>query len=594
GLSLPSNDVNKKNIDLNLFPSEVIQNIAVSKAYSPEFYGDFAAGNIDITSKEFKGKSFFNVSIGSGVNSRAADKNFRKSEGTGSVGFYGRYNHNPFAVILSHSVDPVNGAAPINLSIGLKGGTSFDFKNDSRLTLYGTASFKNNYEYREGPVVNFTNVFKVRYPNAQEFEYTTATTVMGNAIYKINNNHSLKYTTMFLNNSSDQVGYYGIKGLGSNRDAILDTEKGFYQTNVQFNQNLIFVNQLTGEHKFYQTNQELPQYKLTWGIGYNNVFAHEPDRKRFSFENYQFLLDNDPTTNASFYSNTAFDNQRYFQKITDEELNSRINLEHTVSDKLTLNYGYNGRIKTRNFENIRYGYNFMHPRYDVANPNNLDAIFTSKNLGNLYNTDVFNSINPKKYGKTNFPGVNENTYNGKLKIYAGYVSAVYKATKKWSVVPGVRLESFSQEINYNVININSSDPKFRKSKETFVLPSLNIKYALKDTQNLRFTFSKTVSVPEFKEVAPFVYESINKRVGGNPNLLNNPSFSEVFNVDLKYEWFITRDEILSLSTFGKQIKNPVNLVIANDVTGTQRYFRTGNKASVLGIELEVRKNLIKN
>jgi hypothetical protein len=54
----------------------------------------------------------------------------------------------------------------------------------------------------------------------------------------------------------------------------------------------------------------------------------------------------------------VFDNQRYFQKITDEELNSRINLEHITSDKLTLNYGFNGRLKTRDFENIRYGYDF--------------------------------------------------------------------------------------------------------------------------------------------------------------------------------------------------------------------------------------------
>ncbi|MCI2229305.1 TonB-dependent receptor [Polaribacter sp. MSW13] len=594
GLSLPSNDVNKKNIDLKLFTSDIIQSVSISKAYSPELYGDFAAGNIDITSKEFKGKSFFNVKVGSGINTRAAGKDFKKSEGTGHLGFYRRYNHNPFAVVLSHGVDPENGAAPINLSIGINGGKSFDFKNDSRLSLFGTASFQNGYEYREGPVVDFTNVYKVRYPNAQEFEYSTATTIMGNAIYKINDDHKLKYTSMFFNNSSDEVGYYGIKGLGANRDAQLDTDQGFYQMNVQFNQDLIFVNQIMGEHKIYDAGKEDPTYNLTWGVGYNNVFAHEPDRKRLSLENYQFSLDADPTTNASFYSNTVFDNQRYFQKIADEEFNSRVNLEHIISDNFTLNYGYNGRIKTRNFENIRYGYDFLTPRVEVADPSNLDAVFTLDNLGNVYNTEVFNSIYPGKYGTTNFPGRNENSYSGKLKVYAGYLSAVYKANEKWTIVPGVRFESFSQEINYDVININPNDPKFRKAEETFILPSLNVKYALNENQNLRFTFSKTVSVPEFKEVAPFVYESVSQRVGGNPDLLNNPSFSEVFNIDLKYEWFLTRDEILSLSAFGKQINNPVNLVISNDATGTQRYFRTGDKASVLGFEIEARKNLIKN
>ncbi|WP_430928156.1 TonB-dependent receptor [Polaribacter marinivivus] len=594
GLSLPSNDVNKKNIDLSLFPSEVIQSVSISKAYSSEFYGDFAAGNVNITSKDYKGDGFFDVSVGTGVNTRAAGKNFKKSEGTGHVGFYRRYEHNPFAVILSHGVDPENGAAPINLNIGLTGGKSWDFKDDSRLSLYGTASFQNSYQYREGPLVDYPNVFKIEYPNSQEFEYTTATTVMGNAIYKVNDEHKLKYFSMFLNSSSDMAGFYGTEGKGRNRDAFIDTDRGFFQQNIQFNQDLIFVNQLMGEHKFYTADEEDAKYTLTWGIGHNNVFAHEPDRRRFSFENYQFALDNDPNTKPSFFSNTVFDNQRYFQKIIDRETNSRINLAHIVSDKFTLNYGYNGRVKTRDFENIRYGYDFLTPRLEVDDITNLDAVFNLQNFGRLYNTEVFNSLSPGNLPTTNFPGANENTYTGELKVNAGYVSAVYNLNEKWSFVPGIRLEAFNQEINYDVININPNDPRFREATETFFLPSLNIKYALKENQNLRFTFSKSVSVPEFKEVAPFVYEAVGQRIGGNPDLLNDPSFSKVFNIDFKYEWFMTRDELFSVSMFAKQINNPVNLVIANDATGTQRYFRTGDKAEVFGIELEARKNLIKN
>ena len=594
GLTMPSNDVNKKNIDLNLFQSDIIQSVSISKAYSPQFYGDFAAGNVDITSKEYRGDGFFDVSVGTGVNTRAAGKDFKKMEGTGHVGFYRRYYHNPFAVVLSHGVDPENGASPINLNIGFSGGKSFDFDNDMRLSLYGTASFQNGYEYREGPAVDFTNVFKVRYPTAQEFEYTTATTIMANALLKINDDNKLKYTSMFLNSSSDQVGYFGVNGQGANRDAILDTDRGFYTMNVQFNQDLIFVNQLTGSHNFYNKDDEDPSFKLTWGAGFNNVFAHEPDRRRMSLENYQFALDSDPNTNASFYNNIVFDNQRYFQKIIDSEFNSKINLEQIVSDKLTLNYGFNGRRKTRNFENIRYGYDFLTPNVEVADPNNLDDIINIQNFGVVYNTEVFNSIDPSRYGTTNFPGRDENTYFGKLNVFGASVGGVIKAGEKLTIAPGLRLESFEQFISYDVININPNDPKFRNAKETFWLPSLNLKYALNEDQNLRFTFSKTVSVPEFKEVAPFVYEGVTQRVGGNPDLLDNPTFSEVFNIDLKYEWFITRDELLSVTAFGKQINDPVNRVIASDATGVQRFFRTGDKAEVFGIELEGRKNLLKN
>ncbi|WP_272150583.1 TonB-dependent receptor [Tenacibaculum aiptasiae] len=597
GLSLPSNNIAKKNIDLNLFPSDIIQNVSISKAYSSSFYGDFAAGNIDVSSKEYKGNGFVEINLGSGVNSRAMGEDFKKSEGTGHFGYYNRFKHNPYAIVLSHGVDPVDAGSPINNSIGINAGKSFDFEDGSRLSLFGTASFSRGFEYREGPVVDYSNVFKKRFPNAKEYAYSTSTTAMLSALYRINSDHKLKYTSLFLNNSGDEVGYYGFKGLGQNRDALRDTDKGFYQMNVQYNQDLVFVNQITGDHRF-----EDNKLKLTWGIGYNNVFAHEPDRKRISLENFHYSLDNDPSTNPIFFTNNSFDNQRYFQKIIDEELNSRINLTYQASEKVALNFGYNGRIKERDFENIRYGYDILNKQFEITDVNNFNAIFNINNAqifknqtGKIFRLDVFRKI--PGYENSNIaslPGVNENTYNGELRVHAGYASAEIKAGEKWVIVPGIRVESFAQDIKYNVININPSDPGFRNASETFFLPSLNLKYSLNEDQNLRFNFSQTVSVPEFKEVAPFIYEGIGQRIGGNPDLLDDPSFSKIFNLDLKYEWFISKDELLSVAAFGKQINDPVNLVIANSAAGNQRYFRTGDKATVLGVELEARKNLIKN
>lgn len=589
GLTLPSNDIEKKNIDLGLFPSDIIQNVSISKAYSPEFYGDFAAGNVNITSKEYKGKGFFEVNLGSGFSTRALFEGSKKSPGTGSFGYYGRYRHHPFAIVLGTNVNPVDGGVPVNSSIGINAGKSFDFENDSRLSLFITASFQNDYEYREGPVVDFTNVYKKQFPNAKEYEYSTLTTVMANVLYRIDDTSTLKYTSMFLNSSSDEVGYYGFKGQGKNRDARINTDKGFFQQNVQFNQDLIFVNQLTGEHKFLEG-----KHKLSWGVGYNRVFSHEPDRKRFSMENYQNALDSDPATTAVLYSNNSFDNQRYFQKIKDEELNSRINFGLEASENVTLNIGYNGRLKLRNFSSVRYGYDFNNKEFPFTNVNNLNPVFSATNFTKAYNTEILKPIKAPKWGTTNLPGLPDNTYKGELNIHAGYVSAVIKGGEKWTIVPGVRLESFSQKISYDVINLPATDSRFRSAYDNFLLPSLNIKYALNDEQNLRFTGSKTVSVPEFKEVAPFVYEGVSQRIGGNPDLLSNPSFSAVYNVDLKYEWFISRGELFSVALFGKQINDPVNLVVAQDATGTQRFFRTGDKAKVLGVEVELRKNLILN
>lgn len=597
GLALPSNDVEKKNINLDLFGSSIIENVSVSKAYSPTFYGDFAAGNVNIDSKEYTGDGYLEVSLGGGINSNAAGEEFFKSEGTSDFGFYNRYDNDPFAVVLSHGVDPESAWEPINLSGAIEGGYSFDFNNDkSRLSFFGTASFSNGFEIWEGPARDFTNVLKVDFPNVREYAYKTTTTALANVTYRINTENKLKFSSLFVNSAADRVGYYGVNGQGTNRDAILDTDQGFYVMNVQFNQDMIFVNQLTGQHLFDD------KLSLDWGVGFNKVFSDEPDRKRITLENYQFALDNDDSTNPVFYTNIPFDNQRFFQSIDENELNSFMNLGYKVSDKVKLNFGYNGRRKERRFNSTRYGYDIVNrDNTPITDVNNLNSIFNVENINipageGLWNTIVLNPIT-NEIGNTNRPGLPENTYKGNLGIHAFYTTAELGVTDKFSIVPGIRIESFSQKVKYDVINISPVDPGFREVYENIFLPSINVKYALTENSNLRAGFSKTASFPEFKEVAPFVYESVTQRVGGNPDLLggldgNGPTYSDIYNYDVKYEWFLERGEIISIAAFAKTIKDPVNRVVAADATGTQRYFRTGEQADIYGVELEARKNLL--
>ncbi|WP_293298795.1 TonB-dependent receptor [Allomuricauda sp.] len=597
GLALPSNDVEKKNINLDLFGSSIIENVSVSKAYSPTFYGDFAAGNVNIDSKEYTGDGYLEVSLGGGINSNAAGEEFFKSEGTSDFGFYNRYDNDPFAVVLSHGVDPESAWEPINLSGAIEGGYSFDFNNDkSRLSFFGTASFSNGFEIWEGPARDFTNVLKVDFPNVREYAYKTTTTALANVTYRINTENKLKFSSLFVNSAADRVGYYGVNGQGTNRDAILDTDQGFYVMNVQFNQDMIFVNQLTGQHLFDD------KLSLDWGVGFNKVFSDEPDRKRITLENYQFALDNDDSTSPVFYTNIPFDNQRFFQSIDENELNSFMNLGYKVSDKVKLNFGYNGRRKERRFNSTRYGYDIVNrDNTPITDVNNLNSIFNVENINipageGLWNTIVLNPIT-NEIGNTNRPGLPENTYKGNLGIHAFYTTAELGVSDKFSIVPGIRIESFSQKVKYDVINISPVDPGFREVYENIILPSINVKYALTENSNLRAGFSKTASFPEFKEVAPFVYESVTQRVGGNPDLLggldgNGPTYSDIYNYDVKYEWFLERGEIISIAAFAKTIKDPVNRVVAADATGTQRYFRTGEQADIYGVELEARKNLL--
>lgn len=601
GLPLPSNDVNKKNIDLDLFSTDIIENVSVGKAYSPSFYGDFGAGNVNIDSKEYRGDGYLAISLGSGINGNASGQDFVRNQGPSFFGFYNRYNNDPFAVVLSHGIDPQDASAPIHISGSFEGGYSIDLSDDSRLSFFGTASFENGYQFLEGPALDFTNDVKVRFNNVEEFVYSTTTTAMANITYQINSDHKVSYNSLFVNSATDKVGYFGTQGLGFNRDGFSGNgDGGFYQMNAQFNQDIILVNQVTGSHRF-----EDGDLVITWGMGYNKVLADEPDRKRISLEDYQFALDNDPNTNPIFYDNIAFDNQRFFQSIDDDELNSYINFRKEFSEKFKMNFGYNGRSKERYFINHRYGYEILdklgNPVTDVAS---LDGFFDVSNINipdgsGLWNLNI--ARNPQGLdqiiGLVNRPQLYENTYTGNLDIHAGFVDAEINLSDNLLVVPGLRVEAISQSIVYDVINPVPTDSGRRDVEETIFLPSLNIKYSINDDSNLRFSFSNTVSFPEFKEAANFVYEDVTQRIGGNPDLLGKRdgtgvTYSEIYNYDLKYEWFPTRAELFSVAVFAKTINDPVNRVVATDATGNQRFFRTGDRAEVFGVELEFRKNLL--
>ncbi len=596
GLSLPSTDVNKKNIDLDIFSSDVIESIDVSKAYDVRFFGDFSAGNVNVRSKKHTGKSFVNISLGSGANTNAIGEDFLRMEGVSYFGYYNKYDNDPFAVLLSHSVDPVDGYAPINIDASIDGGHSIKFENGMKLSAYGSASFSNGSFFQTGVARDFTNVLKVDFPAVEEFKYSARTTAQLNLDFSFDSANSLKLVNLFVNKSANEVSNYGINGQGFNRDAN-DSEDGYFVRNTQFNQDRVHVTQLLGDHELLET------LKLDWGVAYNKVFSDEPDRRRNTLEDYQFALDGDPTTSPNLFSNIAFDNQRFTQAVQDDEFTGFLNLEKQVNENLKFNLRYSGKNKQRDFTSFRYGYEVELDGNDVPvlDVNNLDAIFNVANIntdGNgIYNTIVLNPIS-NEIGNTNRPGLPENIYNGEMSNHGLGLNAQV-TIGKLLIIPGLRMETWDQSITYDVVNLPPNDPGAREVYENIWLPSLNIKYSLNDDINLRGSYSRTASLPEFKEVAPFVYEDVTVRYGGNPDLIGGsdgtgPTYSSIDNLDLKFEWFISDSELLSVGGFYKKISDPVNRVVAADATGTQRYFRTGESADVLGIELEARLALLKD
>jgi outer membrane receptor protein involved in Fe transport len=124
-----------------------------------------------------------------------------------------------------------------------------------------------------------------------------------------------------------------------------------------------------------------------------------------------------------------------------------------------------------------------------------------------------------------------------------------------------------------------------------VLPSMNLTYELNAKSNIRFSSSKTVSRPEFRELAPFEFYDFASSTSliGNPNLKR----SENYNVDARYEFYPSAGEAITFTTFYKKFVNPIEQIVNSSSNADLRRlsFDNAKEANTYGVELEFRKKL---
>ena len=180
---------------------------------------------------------------------------------------------------------------------------------------------------------------------------------------------------------------------------------------------------------------------------------------------------------------------------------------------------------------------------------------------------------------------NLDEYIVKKNIHFAYAEATYQFTPRWIVNLGLKYDKVDIEVDYNV-NRGGSKGNNTIQKDYF-LPSLNLKYNLNDKNSFRLGASKTYTLPQAKEISPYRYVGVNFNSQGNPNL--KPS--DNYNLDLKWDFNPTPTELISLTAFYKLIKNPISRIEVASAGGYLSYENIADKATVAGVEIEIRKNL---
>ncbi len=572
GLPVVSNDPEKKNIELDLFSTDIVEYISIDKTYVARNSGDFAGGNVDINSKRLTGKPTFGITIGGSGNTNALGvKDFLLQEGRSKLGFNknNEIPNNPLGGYNFATPLKTYRAVPFGSNLGINGGGSILVGDEGKINLFATASFENDYGYREGidKQVSAQNA-RLKDFFHKRFSYETKTTGMFNADYEINSKNNIDYNFLFVNSSTQTHDDYR----GYIRD-IAESNTGGILTRNNYTENRLMAHQLLGKHEVAE-NQS-----FSWGVSYNSIKSFMPDRTqtilRYREDEGDYVL----------ASNSASDNHRYFHDLNENELafNAAYDYKFNANEdgiyKGKLVVGYNGKMKKREFNARQFNFDIASDQLQIGrDANNLDSFFNQQNFEQgLFRISTFRGDNNP---------LEPQYYNGDLDVHAGFANLEYQLSSKLFAVLGIRYERISQNIEWKtqLDNVGGSD---LYEKNAF-LPSLNLKYELTGNQNLRFAASKTYTMPQFKERAPFIYEDVTEIKYGNKDLYA----SDNYNVDIKWELFPQNDEVVSATVFGKYIKNPINETniasAANDIS----FLNTGDYGYAAGIEVELRKNLV--
>lgn len=569
GLPVPSDDVERKNIDLGLFPTKIIENVGISKTYSAKGYADQASGNIDITTRTLSGDEEFSFGIQGGFNSNVMQSgvrdNFKLSPNSSDItmGFYSQPMSTQQAIV-GQTWNTESMENPIDYKYTITAGK----KLSEKLSLFFAGSQSRSFDYREGVFRQFkSNYLEDSLTDATEYSKTINTTGLLDLTYRANSSTKLKFNSLFINKLSDNVYEGGRNGEGAFYEETAQAE-GLSQfiRDQNIKQTRLWINQLVGSHFLSDKN------KLEWAVGYNMVDADEPNRIRneVNFDKERDFV--------QLGRNGGFQQRKSTQEIDDRELNGYLKDQITFIDTedrtLNLNIGGNYRNKKRDFLSQFFGVEAGSA--NAVNPPSID------NLSSVFTQDNFDN------GLLELNVLPKDSYEGELKSYGGYAD-VNIGFGKFDVNFGLRYEYDEINVDFNVGNYPGRTGNSNKTYSE-VYPSFNMKYNFNEKHGIRFATSRTITLPEFKEMAPFEYVSPTGQVTrGNPDI----EASTNYNYDLKYEYFISPSQLVSLAGFYKTIEDPINKVQDRGAAGVFSYFNSGDQARVYGLELETRLDLIK-
>lgn len=607
GAPLPSSEPDRKAFSFDIFPANMLDNLVIYKTASADLSGEFAGGVIDINTKATPDKNFQSLTIGAGFNEITTGKEQIYAQGgnTDWLGIDGGTRALPNYIpnvqefqqlqvvkneVNATKINDLSKNYQTDWSLKEKSfapNTNFQYtlgrfikmKNESNLGFLFSLSHSKNNNFNE----TSRNTYETpQTPDTKFFDKRYAEQVLfggiANVSFKLDNNNNFSFKNLYSINSNNRI---------IERTGLINVNDQIFINNSSrlFTSNNIYAGQLAGEH-YIATNK----IKINWVGSFSMVERNTPNDR---INTYSIIPDQNidgqflPPT-AYFTNQVGFDSPGFQFSAKNEETihNGKLDISKKLklgeNSNLELKTGFYNQSRNRKFAARQLGYV---PFNGTVNGKNYSNNTFEGNIATLPNETIFNSgnmgvIDANKSGLALFDGTRPNdTYIASSDLDAGYL--MFDANyKKIRAVAGVRLESYSQRLDSKLDN---GQPVVVDDKRNDYLPSVNLIYGIDKKQNLRFSFSKTLNRPEFRELAPFLFFNAETRFNeqGNRDL----KICSIENFDFRYEYFPGKGQLFSISAFYKKFKDPIELqALANNSNKYQNAESATNK----GIEIEFR------
>lgn len=593
GGAVPSSEADSRAFSFDIIPSSQIDNLTIVKSPTAEYPADYSGGFIIVNTKEIPAENSFNIAVGGNWNTSSAFKDFSYSKGSGTdfLGFDNGLRslnggiHAALNPQLNANGKPVGDYATSLLGNGLN--NDWLVKNRKPLGDLKLAASLNQRWMLGGrtlgmlAALNYTNEYRT-YENMENNLYGIYDAANDKPNYlrhsvddQYNNNVRLGAMLNFTFLSKDGNHKYQLKNIFNQlatsrytwRDGVSAQSNLERSAEYYYRSRTTYNGQLTGKHTFTSD-------ALDWSIGYAYANRHLPDRRRY-------LID-DALESGVYALSTGNDISREWTQLDEHILSLGVNDKHHFkfgNFEPNLQVGAYGEYRTREYQTRNFIYNWN------VSDNNMPSDFRHSDIPTLLSSEA-----NMGYDKLYLLEEKQmrNNYRGHNTLGAGYL-ALSLPFGKLGIHAGVRFEHNDMELISNSRDYEKSESS-RHYKTDDVFPSLNTTYKISDQHQVRLSYGRSINRPEFREVSSSVYYDFDlaSNVQGNTELKN----CYVDNLDLRYEWYPSRGELISLAVFYKHFDSPIEwtYTVAGGTDLIYSY-KNAKSANNYGVELDIRKNL---